>query len=367
MIEIILILFSIYLIWKVSSSFDLAANYLTRNMGEGIKGPTVNAVASSLPELMISSLFLFFYKDINGFSAGFATIIGSSAFNIAIIPVIAYIFALKKNQIQAFKVDKKIVFQDGIFLLISIILLGLGFIIGLNIYYALILLSTYLFYILFIYKKRRVNHNKINDKIGHINTKFENGLKWPYLKSIINLRIYNIYGFKKINSFNSTIVIITSVLIISLACYSLVEVVENISESYGVNLFITAFFIAAISSSVPDTILSIKDAENNQFNDSFSNTYGSNIFDICVGIGLPIFIYSLFNEPISIDTSVERLGLTNFGDKLFDGNLLVWSTVVLFVFTLLLSLIYLSEKINKKNIPYILVLYFLYIIALILF
>ena len=43
--------------------------------------------------------------------------------------------------------------------------------------------------------------------------------------------------------------------------------------------------------------LSIKDAENNQFNDSFSNTYGSNIFDICVGIGLPIFIYSLFNEP----------------------------------------------------------------------
>ena len=89
MIQIILILFSIFLIWKVSSSFDLAANYLTRNMGEGIKGPTVNAVASSLPELMISSLFLFFYKDINGFSAGFATIIGSSAFNIAIIHVIA--------------------------------------------------------------------------------------------------------------------------------------------------------------------------------------------------------------------------------------------------------------------------------------
>ena len=107
----------------------MAANYLTRNIGEGLKGPTVNAVASSLPELMISSLFLFFYKDINGFSAGFATIIGSSAFNIAIIPVIAYIFAFKKNQIKAFKIDKKIVLQDGIFLLISIVLLGLGFII----------------------------------------------------------------------------------------------------------------------------------------------------------------------------------------------------------------------------------------------
>ena len=355
------------MIWKVSSSFDLAANYLTRNMGEGIKGPTVNAVASSLPELMISSLFLFFYKDINGFSAGFATIIGSSAFNIAIIPVIAYIFAFKKNQIQAFKVDKKIVLQDGIFLLMSIILLGLGFVIGLNIYYAIILISTYLFYIFFIYKKRNINKNKINDKIGYINTKFGNGLKWSYFKSIVNLRIYNIFGFKNINSFNSVIVIIISVLIISLACYLLVMVVENISESYGVNLFITAFFIAAISSSIPDTILSIKDAENNQFNDSFSNTYGSNIFDICIGVGLPIFIYSLFNEPISVDTPVERLGLTNFGDTIFNGNLLVWSTIILFIFTLLISLIYLSEKINKKNIPYILVLYFLYIIALVIF
>ena len=62
------IFFSIYLMWKVSSSFDLAANYLTRNLGDGIKGPTVNAVASSLPELLISTLFLFFYKDIEGFS-----------------------------------------------------------------------------------------------------------------------------------------------------------------------------------------------------------------------------------------------------------------------------------------------------------
>ena len=336
-------------------------------MGEGIKGPTVNAVASSLPELMISSLFLFFYKDINGFSAGFATIIGSSAFNIAIIPVVAYFFAFKKNQIQAFQVDKKIVVQDGIFLLISIVLLGLGFIIGLNIYYAIILISTYLFYILFIYKKRNVNQYKINDKTGHIKFKFENGLKWSYIKSIINLRIYNIFGFKNINSFNSAIVIIISVLIISLACYTLVEVVENISESYGINLFITAFFIAAISSSIPDTILSIKDAENNQFNDSFSNTYGSNIFDICIGIGLPIFIYSLFNEPISIDTLVERLGLINFGDTMFGGNLLVWSTLVLFIFTLLVSMIYYGGKINKKNIPIILILYFLYIITLIVF
>ncbi len=58
MIYIILkIVVATYILWKISSSFDLAANYLTRGIGEGIKGPTVNAIASSLPELFISSMF----------------------------------------------------------------------------------------------------------------------------------------------------------------------------------------------------------------------------------------------------------------------------------------------------------------------
>ena len=69
--------------WKISSSFDLAANFLTRNWGEGLKGPTVNAIASSLPELLITFMFLFYFGNLEGFSAGYATIIGSSIFNIA--------------------------------------------------------------------------------------------------------------------------------------------------------------------------------------------------------------------------------------------------------------------------------------------
>ena len=367
MLEFLLILISIFLIWKVSSSFDLAANFLTRNMGDGIKGPTVNAIASSLPELTISTLFLFFYKDINGFSAGFATIIGSSAFNIALIPIIAYIFSIKKNKNNDFRIDRNIVIQDGIFLLISICLLGLGFLIGLNIYYAILLIATYIFYIFFIYRKRTSSTIKSENKFSPMKKKFENGKKWGYVKSLINLRIYSILGFKKIDNLNSIIVIVVSVLIITLACYVLVNVVENISEMLEINLFITAFFIAAISSSIPDTILSIKDAENNKFNDSFSNTYGSNIFDICVGIGLPVLFYSIFNDPISLDIPIERFGLTKFGDSIFGGNLLIWSTIILFIFTALISIIYSSGKINKRNIPLIFMLYFLYIVALLIF
>ena len=53
---------------KCSSVFDLASSYLTKNLAEGIKGPTINAIASSLPELFISSMFLFYFKDLNYFN-----------------------------------------------------------------------------------------------------------------------------------------------------------------------------------------------------------------------------------------------------------------------------------------------------------
>ena len=350
--------------WKVSSSFDLAANYITRNLGDGIKGPTVNAVASSLPELLISTLFLFFHKDIIGFSAGFATIVGSSAFNIALIPAIAYFFAKRKNNDLFFSIDNKIVKQDGVFLLVSITLLGIGLAVGLNIYYAILLIFTYLFYVIYIYKKRNLKKQIKNKSYDE---KLKSGLKHNFLLSLFNLRIFNLLNVKKINSINAVAVIIISVLIISFACFMLVNVVEQISVIFGVDLFIIAFFIAAISSSIPDTILSIKDAQHDKFNDSFSNTYGSNIFDICIGIGLPVLLYTIFYPPISVDVNIDTLGLYNLGDYFMGGNLMLWSVFILFIFTLLITLVYSSGKISNKNIPILLIIYFLYILGLLIF
>ena len=91
LLSFIFIALSTYVIWRISSPFDYAASYLTRNLNEGIKGPTINAIASSLPELIISFFFLFYIGDVAGFSAGFATIVGSSIFNITIIPTISFL------------------------------------------------------------------------------------------------------------------------------------------------------------------------------------------------------------------------------------------------------------------------------------
>jgi Ca2+/Na+ antiporter len=363
-ILILKILISIYIMWKVSSSFDLAASYLTRKIGEGIKGPTINAIASSLPELIISSMFLFYYKDIEGFSAGYATIIGSSAFNIACIPIISFFVVSYKKKVNNFNIDKSIVLQDSIFLIISIIVLFFGFIIGMNKFISILLISLYICYIFFVYKYRKNKPNNASKQIIILNKKFKKGND-SYLKSIVEIKIFNIFFLSSLNKFNSYFVVLISIILIGSSCWLLIEAVETISKIYNINLFITAFLIAAISSSVPDTILSIKDAENEKFEDSFSNSYGSNIFDICIGIGLPVLIYSIMYGPIDTNIPIESLGLINFGDNFLNGNLLIWSVISLFIFTIIISTIYYFNKINIKNSLIIFSIYLLFILSLI--
>ena len=365
-ILILKILISIYIMWKVSSSFDLAASYLTRKIGDGIKGPTINAMASSLPELIISSMFLFYYKDVEGFSAGYATIIGSSAFNIACIPIISFFVIYYKKKINNFKIDKTIVFQDSIFLIISINILLLGFIFGVDKYISILLILLYLYYIYFVYTNRKSKPIDISKQKLILNNKYSKG-KDSFFKSIIEIKIFNIFFLSKLNKLNSYIVIIISIILIGGSCWLLIEAVESISKIYNVNLFITAFLIAAISSSVPDTILSIKDAENEKFEDSFSNSYGSNIFDICIGIGFPVLIYSILYGPIETNIPIKRLGFTNFGDNFFNGNLLIWSIISLLIFTIIISIIYYINKINIKSSLIIFSIYLIFIFSLILY
>ena len=372
--SILILLVAIHVMRKCASSFDIAASYLTRGLGEGIKGPTINAVASSLPELLISSMFLFYFKDIKGFSAGYGTIIGSSAFNIALIPVISFVYLyITKGKEKVFQINKTIVKQDVFFLLGSIFILSLGFFIGVNFYLASLLILFYFIYIFYVlktrvgkrddgaifYKKFIKNHNlKLSDKIIHV----EAG---SFLSSLFNFKLFRIFFQGKVNNFTSTLVVLISVCIIGGSCYFLVHATENISHILGVNLFFGAFIIAAIASSIPDTIFSVQDAKNNKFIDSFSNAYGSNIFDICIGIGLPVLVYSSIYGPINMNMPIERIGW--IGDYVLGGNLFMWSLLILFFFTALVSLVYYKRNLTLKSAVLIFLLYLSFIITLLIF
>ena len=374
LVSLLLLGLSVYIMRRCSTSFDIAANYLTRGLGEGVKGPTINAIASSLPELLISSLFLFYFKDIRGFSAGYGTIIGSSAFNIALIPVISFAFLhYTKGIKKVFEIYKQIVKQDAFFLLGSISILSLGFFFGVNIYLALFLILFYFVYIVYVvktrvskkddkslfFKKFIKNHDlEIKDKIVYA----ESG---TLVSSFFNFKLFRMFFKGQVNNFTSTIVLLMSVCIIGTSCYLLVLATENISHYLEINLFFGAFIIAAIASSVPDTIFSVQDAKNDKFIDSFSNAYGSNIFDICIGIGLPVLVYSSIYGPIDMSMPIERIGW--IGDTVLEGNLFMWSLVVLFFFTVLVSLVYYNRNLTLKSACIIFLLYLLFIVLLLIF
>jgi len=371
--SVFVLILSVIIMRRCSSSFDIAASYLTRGLGEGIKGPTINAIASSLPELLISSMFLFYYKDIIGFSAGFATIVGSSAFNIALIPVISFLVVYYKNDInKAFHINKLIVKQDTLFLVGSIFILFLGFNFGINIFLAFALILFYIIYIYFVVKTRNVDDSK-----GAFLLKFIRSNKvevkedqlyvedLSFFKSIIHLKLFKIFFNGKVNTLTSIIVVIISVLIIGLSCYFLVIATEDIANYFDVNLFFGAFIIAAIASSIPDTLFSIQDAMKDKFNDSFSNAYGSNIFDICIGIGLPVLVYSFLYGSINLNIPIERIGFV--GEYILDGNLFFWSLIVLSCFTLFVSLIYFKRGLKLGTSILIIFLYLLFIFLLLIF
>jgi len=329
-----LICLSAYLIWKASESFDIASSYLTRNLNEGIKGPTINAIASSLPELLISFFFLFYIGDLEGFSAGYATIIGSSIFNIAIIPTVSFLVIFYKKGIPLFPTDKIIIEQDGFFLIVTEIALLVGLYFGgISIYLATILIVIYCVYILLVFKKRN-KMSLTNTARTSQNNKEDCIEETRLFKKVININIAGLVLNKsKLNTWKASLILLITLVIISFACKELVTSSEQLSKQLNVNLFFITFFIAAVASSIPDTILSIKDAQNGKYKDAFSNAYGSNIFDICIGIGLPVLTYLLVNDIDVISTTSTN-------------NIIFLSSILLIIFSIPITMIYWFKGIN---------------------
>ncbi|MBL6658462.1 MAG: hypothetical protein ISP73_07690 [Flavobacteriales bacterium] len=349
-ISFLLVCLSTYLIWKVSSSFDIASSYLTRNFNEGIKGPTVNAIASSLPELLISFFFLFYIGDVQGFSAGYATIIGSSIFNIAIIPTVSFLIIYYQKGIELFPTDKKIIEQDGFFLIITELTLLVGLYLGdISIMLSIILILLYCLYIVFVFKKRNIKQEENNQKEELKYTENSSNL----LQKIFNVDVAGlILRNTKITSFKAVVILLVSLVIISTACKLLVSSSEHLSVQLNLNLFFITFFIAAVASSIPDTILSIQDAKNKKYKDAFSNAYGSNIFDICIGIGLPVLVYLLINGVDEIST--QSTASTS-------NDIILSSSILLVLFSIPITLIYWLKPLNRLRSVLIIALYLIFL------
>lgn len=383
LIFILVILLSL-IIWWACEPFSEASFFLGKNIPGSVRGATIDAIASSMPEFFTVMFFLILFDT---YESGIATCAGSAIYNMMVIPAVCVFFVYnirkKKGLNPWLEVEREVIFRDGSYFLISefLLILFLGTE-ELTWWMALILLLMYALYIFWLWldvkkhrteiipvEKMRINiflntfrkvifgknysalkkiwpdfessddaeyyeespvgfWKRFREHILHIDSEY--GKKQKYCRPIIKGQGKLGYSVDYLNSkrpgmFRLNIVknaddkwIIKSVvlyehtkklawvtifvmgLIVAFACYWLTWSCKTLSIEMNIAPFFVAVIIAAAATSVPDTFLSMLSAKKGDDSGSISNAFGSNIFDVNIGLGLPLLIWTIIKGPVII-------------------------------------------------------------------
>lgn len=350
-----------------------ASEFIGRNLSEGVRGATINAIASSMPEVFTSLFFLFILQDAEGFSGGIGTTAGSAIFNGMVIPAVAVLAVIGMKLTRKVHVSRKVLMRDGIALIIAE-LIFLILISGSTLYWyhGMILMLVYVVYIVYMFgtmkKSEREellsdNPEEEDDPVFMDNEEPQG----PFLKGLLTFDLERIFiGNNSISKARAWSLLIFSTVSIALVCYFLVLACEWIGadtytisgfgdrEFNGLNIpvMFVALILASAASSFPDTIISIKDAKNGQYDDAISNALGSNIFDICFALGFPLFIFTIIRGPLHMPQEIVDLSS--------ELRFLLWLLTVLAV------VIFTSGSYFGKRKSYLLLsLYFLFVLYIV--
>ena len=344
-VSLIIMALSAVIIWRSTDGFELASDFLGRKLTKGIKGATINAVASSMPEFLSTIFFLFYIKDSNGFSGGIGITGGSAVFNILVIPISIYTVLLLSKKITKIPVSRSVFMRDGFILLIMT-----GFVawvvhaVTLQWWHGALLTAPYLAYLIYLYsiqkkasrKEEMFEYEPVDGKINWIDI------------ITLNLEKYVLRG-KMIRVTNAWILLVVSILVMVLGTWLLVHGTYLLGEELEIPLLFVAVVLSAAASSIPDTMISIRDAKKGNYEDAFSNALGSNIFDISFALGFPLMIYTFLNGSITMDQDI----VVSSSD--------LW--LVLFLITGLTILIFtIGKYLNKFKIALLILIYIAFIV-----
>ena len=342
-ISLALILLCCLIIWKASDGFETASEYIGRNLSEGVRGATINAIGSSMPELFTTLFFLFILKDKDGFAGGIGTTAGSAIFNGMIIPAVVILVVIFKRISSSVEVSRKVLIRDGLSLLICELVLI--FLIGgdnLNWIHGLVLMLLYAIYVIYMLSSMKANKSddgeEDDDEDGDEDE--DEAEDKGFILNALTLNLEPMFIKNEINAKNAWWLLIVSMTIIGGACMLLVKSCEWLGDAMGVPIYFIAVVLASAATSVPDTILSMKDAKKGNYDDAVSNALGSNIFDVCFALGFPLFLFSIINGPIEMSAStVENISELR---------------ILLFILTLLAFIIYLANRKMGKTSAFLL-------------
>lgn len=301
-ISLILILISSVIIWRSTDGFELASDFLGRRLTKGIKGASINAVASSMPEFLSTIFFLFYLRDANGFSGGIGITGGSAVFNILVIPISIYFVVFFSRGVKKIPIQRKTFMRDGFILLVMT-----GFVAWvvnhetLRWWHGAMLAGPYLLYILYLFMSVK---SVLKSKDNFQYSPPESTLKF---KDFITLNLEKLLlRGKMIKTANAWLLLVGSIAVMIAGTWILVDSTDRLGVEMGIPILFVSLILSAAASSIPDTMISIRDAKKGNYEDAFSNALGSNIFDISFALGFPLLIYTLVNGPILMETEISK-------------------------------------------------------------
>jgi len=339
------------IIWQACDPFADAAQWLGAQwrIPGSVRGATLDAIASSLPELFTGIFFvvvaIWSSSDSSdaqqaagseGFGATVATCAGSAVYNMMLIPAFCgLVIAACRKEHPTIEVEPQVITRDGLwFLGTQLVLVAFLFQNRMDWWMAVVLIAMYLVYVLQLIadarsfqKARRVVTDKLAGEDEVTTDRLADALRAegirPSLSLIDQLRREQssedeedetagvLFGMIdiRLNTKMAWTIITISTLIAAVACYWLVAVTKTTADILEVPLFFVAVILAAAASSVPDTFLSIGAAKRGDDDGAVSNAFGSNIFDICICLSVPLLLGCYLNgwQPIELTENGEPM------------------------------------------------------------
>ena len=285
-----LIMISTIVIWRAGDFFSPAATYIQNkhDIPQSIKAAVIDAIASSFPEFCVAVIAVIM---LGRAEVGIASIVGSALYNVLVIPAAAGLVAASPMVIS-----KEVVWRDNLYYLGVTLLLGAMLWLFPNEWgagVAVIFLLAYLGYVFLLQRdfKKSKNQNADSHKPDILVDKTEDDDELE-LKSEKKAWIW----------------LVSMMILMGAATHVLVESSLALGDMLGIDGVLMGFVVIAAGTSVPDTALSVISAKKGHYDAAVSNVFGSNIFDICICLSVPILLaLAMSGEPTAID--LPQLGL----------------------------------------------------------
>lgn len=358
-------------IWQTCDPFAEVAQWVGKkfHIPGSVRGATLDAVASSMPELYSGIFFVIVALQVlgtglsgeealhsaeaagaEGYGSAVATCAGSAIYNMILIPAcVALVVSFRRPSHPTVEVGREVMRRDAMwFLFCEIVLIFFLFQDAMHWWMAVVLLGLYGVYVSTLWAHARRHRRELLSKRQSL----EGDEEFDFEDLPTETRaVFGIFRLP-INNVSAWLILIACTALAATACYFLVEVTHLTAELLDVPTFFVALVLAAAVSSVPDTFLSIGAGMRGDDSGAVSNAFGSNIFDICICLSIPLLVNSWLTgwEPVLMTQNGEPMkGI--FGLRIL---LLVLSAITV-------GIIWHKRQLNRPKAIVLVVLYLVFV------